>query len=641
MAATAPSPRVPGLGAVRDLAGADGHRPRDRRARLRRPLEQRPLLPAGRRGSRRAGLPRRPGLRGLVDPVRLGLRDQPGADGLPRLGRRVSEPGAAREDGDGAGPRDRAAEPPSASAPVGSSGSTRRSGSSSRPFGRRLDRMGEAAAICRGLLDGESVTHDGQWFSAVDARNDPPPIQARLPLAIGGSGEKRTLRFVAEYADIWNADQDSPESFHRRSEILDEHCRAVGRDPATIERTAGLPAPCIRPTREEAVEALTATLQHQAMSRDDALRMAMGSPFTGPVDTVVAELAPVSRRWPRRGHVRLAGAVRSPHARGARRPGPRRARRGGLTQPELDGSGDRATRSEPPLQPRQPMTQVRLERGFRQRELTPAVGRGDAPERGFEGARRIAQAVLAQLRELDPGHDRGPSRSGRDAGPRLGRFGDTGRAGGADAPGRARPVARPRSRRRPPSGASSTVRGHGSAAARRSRPGPAATTTGPRSAAAASRPAGVGTSTAAATAAGASARSRTSSRHARASSGRRARTKARASPATSPIGAVPARLGRGVARVQQRDEAGQGPDVLVVVAHDGEPAARPARPAGTRGTGPGSPSRRRRRGARPRAATRSTVCSRASSIRCRNSRRTIGSRSRCPSWTGAARRAIR
>lgn len=158
------------------------------------------------------------------------------------------------------------------------------------PLGRRLDRMGEAAAICRGLLDGSSVTYDGQWFTAAGARNDPLPVQSRLPLAIGGSGEKRTLRFVAEYADIWNADQDDPESFRRRNEILDEHCRVVGRDPASIERTAGLPAPCIRPTREEAVEALTAILQHQAMPYAAALKMASGSPFTGPVETVVAEL---------------------------------------------------------------------------------------------------------------------------------------------------------------------------------------------------------------------------------------------------------------------------------------------------------------------------------------------------------------
>ena len=158
------------------------------------------------------------------------------------------------------------------------------------PVGQRLDRLEDAAAISRGLLDGSSVTHDGTWFGTVDARNDPPPVQSRLPLAIGGSGEKRTLRIVARYADIWNADQDDPESFRRRSGILDEHCRAVGRDPASIERTAGLPAPCIRPTRDEALDVLVGILQQQAMSRDDALRMAEGSPFVGPADAVAAEL---------------------------------------------------------------------------------------------------------------------------------------------------------------------------------------------------------------------------------------------------------------------------------------------------------------------------------------------------------------
>ena len=156
--------------------------------------------------------------------------------------------------------------------------------------GKRLDRLGDAAAIARGLLDGSSVTHDGEWFSAMDARNDPPTVQPRLPIAIGGSGEKRTLRIVAEYADIWNADQDDPESFQRRNGILDEHCRAVGRDPASIERTAGLAAPCIRPTREEAIEVLAGILEQQAMPRADAMRMASGSPFVGPAEAVAAEL---------------------------------------------------------------------------------------------------------------------------------------------------------------------------------------------------------------------------------------------------------------------------------------------------------------------------------------------------------------
>jgi alkanesulfonate monooxygenase SsuD/methylene tetrahydromethanopterin reductase-like flavin-dependent oxidoreductase (luciferase family) len=157
-------------------------------------------------------------------------------------------------------------------------------------LGRRLDRLADAAAICRGLLNGETVSHDGDWFRASSARNDPPPIQGRLPLAVGGSGEKRTLRVVAEFADIWNADGDDPASFERRSAILDEHCRAVGRDPATIERTAGLPPPCIRPTREEAIAALIGILEGHAMPRAAAAEMASRSPFAGPVDAVVAAL---------------------------------------------------------------------------------------------------------------------------------------------------------------------------------------------------------------------------------------------------------------------------------------------------------------------------------------------------------------
>jgi alkanesulfonate monooxygenase SsuD/methylene tetrahydromethanopterin reductase-like flavin-dependent oxidoreductase (luciferase family) len=158
------------------------------------------------------------------------------------------------------------------------------------PLGQRIDRFAEAAAICRGLLDGESVTAAGDWYDMTDARNDPGPVQPRLPLAIGGSGEKRTLRIVARYGDIWNADGDDPASFARRSGILDEHCAAVGRDPASIERTAGLPPPCIRSTRDDAVETLVAILERQAMPRSAALEMANRSPFVGPAVAVTDEL---------------------------------------------------------------------------------------------------------------------------------------------------------------------------------------------------------------------------------------------------------------------------------------------------------------------------------------------------------------
>jgi len=158
------------------------------------------------------------------------------------------------------------------------------------PLKERMDRFEELTTICRGLLDGETVSLDGTWFEAHGARNDPPPLQPRLPLMIGGSGERRTLPLVAGHADIWNADQDDVESFTRRSAMLDDLARKQGRDPQSIERTAGLPVPCIRPTREAAVEALAGILGHHAMTPAEALRVAAASPFVGPIETVVREL---------------------------------------------------------------------------------------------------------------------------------------------------------------------------------------------------------------------------------------------------------------------------------------------------------------------------------------------------------------
>jgi alkanesulfonate monooxygenase SsuD/methylene tetrahydromethanopterin reductase-like flavin-dependent oxidoreductase (luciferase family) len=158
------------------------------------------------------------------------------------------------------------------------------------PLGARIDRFAEAAAICRRLLDGETVTTSGEWFAMDGARNDPAPRQERLPLALGGSGEKRTLRIVAEQADIWNGDGDDPEGFRRRSAILDDHAIAAGRDPHTIERTVGLPPPCIRGSRDEAVEALAAILERHAESPAAARRAAAASPFADTSAKVSATL---------------------------------------------------------------------------------------------------------------------------------------------------------------------------------------------------------------------------------------------------------------------------------------------------------------------------------------------------------------
>jgi F420-dependent oxidoreductase-like protein len=103
--------------------------------------------------------------------------------------------------------------------------------------GARLDLLAESAAVVRSLLRNESTTFEGQYFTLTDARLEPRPVQAELPLWIGGGGERRTLRIVAEHADGWNVPFVSPADLRHKRDVLDQHCADVGRDPAAI-RTA-------------------------------------------------------------------------------------------------------------------------------------------------------------------------------------------------------------------------------------------------------------------------------------------------------------------------------------------------------------------------------------------------------------------
>ncbi len=128
-------------------------------------------------------------------------------------------------------------------------------------FGERLTWMDEAVGAMRQLLDGETVTSaPGGRYSFSNARVIPPPLQDRLPIMIGGSGEKKTLRTVAKYADMWNA-MGSVEKLRHKDGVLLEHCNAVGRDPAQIERTVGC-KPIIRDTEAEAQRVWRAQMEH-------------------------------------------------------------------------------------------------------------------------------------------------------------------------------------------------------------------------------------------------------------------------------------------------------------------------------------------------------------------------------------------
>jgi F420-dependent oxidoreductase-like protein len=99
----------------------------------------------------------------------------------------------------------------------------------------RSDRFEEACAVLVSLLGQETTNFEGVHYQLKDARNEPKgPQQPHPPICIGGSGEKRTLRTVAKYAQHWNFVGGTPEEFAQKRDVLFDHCRAIGRDPKEI-----------------------------------------------------------------------------------------------------------------------------------------------------------------------------------------------------------------------------------------------------------------------------------------------------------------------------------------------------------------------------------------------------------------------
>lgn len=149
-------------------------------------------------------------------------------------------------------------------------------------FPERLRWLGEALPIMRGMLDGTEPTATGPHYSSRRTRNLPPPVQAHLPICIGGGGEQVTLKLVAKYADMNNVG-GGIEMVRRKEAVLLEHCAAVGRDPAEIERTTGVGTVFIRDDRAEAER-----LFHAAFDRNRVARHWEDQPVGTPED--VAEL---------------------------------------------------------------------------------------------------------------------------------------------------------------------------------------------------------------------------------------------------------------------------------------------------------------------------------------------------------------
>ncbi len=160
------------------------------------------------------------------------------------------------------------------------------------PVRRRLDMLAEYVQVVRGLLSGERFDFDGEYFTIDSAICDPPPLRRPMPIWIGGGGERRTLRIVAEYADGWNVPFISAEQFAHKCTVLDEHCAAVGRDPTAVTRSInvgvatdddslqrqfGMIAEFVRPgvvmgSREQMVEGIGRFVEAGAQQINVALR---------------------------------------------------------------------------------------------------------------------------------------------------------------------------------------------------------------------------------------------------------------------------------------------------------------------------------------------------------------------------------
>jgi F420-dependent oxidoreductase-like protein len=124
------------------------------------------------------------------------------------------------------------------------------------PLRERFERLEDALRIARAMFTQQESSVAGKHHSTQNVLNSPQPLRGDIPILVGGSGERKTLRLVAQYADGCNVFGDVERSRHLMG-VLDRHCEAVGRDPSEITRTR-MGMAIVAPTHEEAMRKLDA-----------------------------------------------------------------------------------------------------------------------------------------------------------------------------------------------------------------------------------------------------------------------------------------------------------------------------------------------------------------------------------------------
>ena len=109
------------------------------------------------------------------------------------------------------------------------------------PIGQRMDRLGEALTIAKLMFTQDRPSFEGRYYKIDRALNVPRPVQPGGPkILIGGTGERRTLRLLAEHGDIGHWFGGSLDDLRRKKQIFEEHCEAVKRDPSEVLLTLGV-----------------------------------------------------------------------------------------------------------------------------------------------------------------------------------------------------------------------------------------------------------------------------------------------------------------------------------------------------------------------------------------------------------------
>ncbi|HEV8471316.1 MAG TPA: LLM class flavin-dependent oxidoreductase [Methylomirabilota bacterium] len=168
------------------------------------------------------------------------------------------------------------------------------------PLRERMDRLECGARAIRALWQGQPVTLEQPYYPLRAAESHPRPPGGRVPLIIGGRGEKRALRIIAEHADEWNVTRVTVDEYAAKRAVLEAHGKAVGRDAGAIRRSLMIPVIVGRTPAECETRHARARTIFPRVPADAAEWRSAGFLYGTP-----AQVADDLRRWERAGMARV------------------------------------------------------------------------------------------------------------------------------------------------------------------------------------------------------------------------------------------------------------------------------------------------------------------------------------------------